>query len=58
MKLKTQVGYELKVHHNGTVKGAFLWWLLRKNVHCKSFCPLCEFYYLCQETVAFENLMK
>lgn len=56
MMLKKQYLYQLNVHHNHTIKGAFLWWLLRKNKHCKKFCPNCNYYFKCQEDVVFENL--
>lgn len=59
MKLiKRQTMYMLMVHHNNTLQGAFMWWLTRKNSSCKSFCPLCEYYYRCQEDVELRKLME
>lgn len=54
--LKSQRLYMLEVHHNSTLQGAFRWWLKRRNKYCKSFCPLCEFYYRCQEDVEMEKM--
>ena len=43
------------VPHEGTLRSAIIWWLRHKNIHCRSFCPTCEYYYRCQEDVAFET---
>lgn len=59
MKLpKKQLLYMLMVHHNDTLQGAFLWWINRKNKHCRKFCPMCEYYFRCQEDVAIEQIME
>lgn len=59
MKLiKKQTFFMLAVHHNETLQGSFLWWITRKNKHCKKFCPLCKYYFRCQEDVALNNLME
>lgn len=50
--------YMLKVHHNHTLLGAFIWWNRRRNKHCRKFCPLCKYYFRCQEDVTLENLME
>lgn len=56
--LKKQKLYMLTVHHNDTLQGALLWWLLHKNKHCWKFCPLCNCYFRCQEDVAAEKIME
>lgn len=48
----------LAVHHNETLQGAFIWWITRKNKHCVKFCPLCEYYFRCQEDVTIEKIME
>lgn len=59
MKLrKKQLLYMLMVPHNDTMQGAFLWWITRKNKRCRKFCPLCEYYFRCQEDVALEKIME
>lgn len=59
MKLrKKQLLYMLMVPHNDTLQGAFLWWITRENKHCRKFCPLCKFYFRCQEDVALEKIKE
>lgn len=50
--------FMLMVHHNGTLEGAIMWWIKRKNKHCNKFCPLCKYYFRCQEDVAIEDIME
>lgn len=56
--LVKQYSFTLMVHHNETLQGAFLWWITRKNKHCRKFCPMCSYYFRCQEDVALENLLE
>lgn len=59
MKIRQkQIHYMLMVPHNDTLQGAFLWWITRKNKHCRKFCPMCKFYFRCQEDVAMMKLME
>lgn len=59
MKIKVkQQYYILTVKHNDTIQGAFLWWIKRKNKYCKGFCPKCEYYFRCQEDVAFRKIVE
>ena len=53
-----QVEYFLMVPHKNTVESAILWWMLRKNKHCHSFCPTCKYYFRCQEDVAIETYKR
>lgn len=53
---KEQVLFYQTFPHEGTIIGALIWWLRRKNKHCRSFCPLCEYYFRCQEDVCIENI--
>lgn len=38
-------------NHKKSTFSAILWYLFRKNKYCKSFCPLCKFYFRCQEDI-------
>ena len=59
MKLiKEQKLYFPGVKHNSTLEGAFMWWTKRRNKHCRKFCPLCSYFYRCQEDVAREEFME
>lgn len=53
-----QHGYTLIVHHQDTLKSSFIWWIKRKNKHCKGFCPTCRWYFRCQEDVSRETLLE
>lgn len=57
MKLiKRQVGHMLREEfYNSTLQSAFLWFIKKKNKQCKGFCPMCKYYYRCQEDVVFEK---
>lgn len=47
--------YVLMVPHKSTVLSALIWWITRKNKHCRSFCPTCKYYFRCQEDVEIEK---
>lgn len=54
--LVKQKNYFTHVKHVDTLQGAMLWWALRKNKNCRSFCPTCPWFFRCQEDVAIENI--
>lgn len=56
--IRKQKSYVLKVKHNSTLEGAFIWWLKRRNTDCRRFCPLCEYFYKCQEDVALKDFLE
>lgn len=43
--------YNYNIHHEETIGSAFIWWIKRRNKCCRDFCPLCKYYYRCQEDI-------
>lgn len=56
--LVKQEYYMLMVPHEHTLWGALKWFLTRRNKHCHKFCPMCKWYYRCQEDVALEESLE
>lgn len=50
--------YMFLVHHNDSLISSFIWYITRKNKHCRKFCPLCKYYFRCQEDVEIERQME
>lgn len=53
-----QKSYMLMVYHQDTLWSAIKWWLFNRNKHCHQFCPVCEYYFRCQEDVEAEKIME
>lgn len=57
MKIPKQRNYKLAVPHMNTVKAALIWWITARNKYCRRFCPMCPYFFKCQEDVQLEEMM-
>lgn len=43
------------IHHDDTIGSAFVWWITNRNNKCTHFCPICKYYFRCQEDIKMKE---